>query len=375
MYTPCLKYKFLQMFVLVSPILYIYVCVCVCILISTAVSSQADAMSDHLWSPLYMLASSPKGALAVVLAVYLVIALLWMPLKLLSLLITESGTYLVLLGLFYKFGNTVALYLSFPGCFKTVQRDIEKEYSRRVLQKIDLATQAIAAWGGDLRDGPSASGEPSGYQTRHATALWFQREVVAVLRESLELVVDMGEGHAPVGLGGPLPLSAAAAGECSLLHALLVEVDRLVTELTPLAELLLNCSYHQRSSYHSKLKGETRFSTPPSALSKGAPPTLSVNQVTDSLFVCIQRLRLLAPRLKLTNQDGTFSCLYNFRDARLPITETCCSLPMMRAEVVARFKAKVFRLKFEEYTDVCIIPLDDTVPNTSKVNKDIPAVG
>lgn len=68
-----------------------------------------------------MIAGSPKGALAVVLVLYLVIVLIWLPLKLISLLITEDGTYLVLLALFYKFGNTVALYLSFPGCFKTVQ--------------------------------------------------------------------------------------------------------------------------------------------------------------------------------------------------------------------------------------------------------------
>lgn len=339
---------------------------------------KEDALSDHLWAPLFMLASSPKGALAFVLAVYIIIVLLWIPLKLISLVISEKGTYLVLLGLFYKFGNTVALYLSFPGCFKTVQRDIEKEYSRRVLQKIDLATQAIALWAGDLRDGPSAGGDPMNFQTRHATALWFQREVVSVLREAIELVVDVGDGNVkPSGLGGPLSLSPAAAGECSLLHSLLLEADRLCNELTPFADLIINCNYQQRTSYHAKLKVEMRFSAPPSALSDHhRPTTLSVEQVADSLFACIQRMRLLAPRLKISNQEGgMLSCLFNLRDARKPISETCCSLPLMRAEVVARFKAKVFRLKFEEYIDVCIIPLDDTAITTDKVNKDIPAVG
>lgn len=256
------------------------------------------------------------------------------------------------------------------------QRDIEKEYSRRVLQKIDLATQAIGSWASDLRDGPSACGDPSGYQTRHATALWFQREVILVLREAIELVVDVGRGE-PTGLGGPLPLSPNTAGETSLLHALLMEIDRLVTELTPLGDILVNCNYYQRNAQHAKLKCDMKFSPPPSSLpNKDLPQALSVDQVADSLLACIQRLRLLAPRLRISNQgESMFSCFFNLYESRHPITQTCCSLPLMRAEVVARFKAKVFRLKFEDYIDVCIIPLDDTTTSTAKVNKDIPAVG
>jgi hypothetical protein len=124
-YSPCLKYKFLQLFILVSS----------CVLLDSLVSSfllvhsinmffcryQKSAVSDHLWGPFQMIASSPKGSLAGVLVVYLIIVLLWLPLKLISLLVTENGTYLVMMALFYKFGHTVALYLSFPGCFKTVQ--------------------------------------------------------------------------------------------------------------------------------------------------------------------------------------------------------------------------------------------------------------
>jgi len=37
----------------------------------------------------------------------------------------------------------VASYLSFPGSFKSVQRDIERDYSRRLVQKVQNRVRFI----------------------------------------------------------------------------------------------------------------------------------------------------------------------------------------------------------------------------------------
>ena len=51
-------------------------------------------------------------------------------------MITTEGTYLLLAAGIYFLGHTLATYLSYPGSFKTVQRDIERDYSRRLVYKV-----------------------------------------------------------------------------------------------------------------------------------------------------------------------------------------------------------------------------------------------
>ena len=98
----------------------------------------------------------------VVAVVYLVVLVIWFPLWLLSLLISETGTWLALAGGIFWLGRQLARYLSYPGCFATVTRDIEKDYSRRLVQKLDATAQALWAWGQDLRSPDSGGGGVAG---------------------------------------------------------------------------------------------------------------------------------------------------------------------------------------------------------------------
>ena len=158
---------------------------------------QEDAYSDHLWSPFAFLAASPHVAGVLVPAVYLVFLVLWAPLRLVAALVGEAGTYALLLGAVYALGRLLATYLSYPGSFPGVKRDIEREFSRRLAGKLDLAVQGLAHWATDLRSGPPggalASGHPSMHRAatyaapppplwhtfiqRHHDAMWYQREV------------------------------------------------------------------------------------------------------------------------------------------------------------------------------------------------------
>ena len=57
--------------------------------------------------------------MVVVAVVYLVVLVIWFPLWLLSLLISETGTWLALAGGIFWLGRQLARYLSYPGCFAT----------------------------------------------------------------------------------------------------------------------------------------------------------------------------------------------------------------------------------------------------------------
>jgi hypothetical protein len=78
-------------------------------------------MADDLWFPFIYAAASPKGAFLFTLIVYLLFLLIWAPLRLLSFVITPYGTYLALAASVFALGRLIALYLSYPGAFKTTQ--------------------------------------------------------------------------------------------------------------------------------------------------------------------------------------------------------------------------------------------------------------
>jgi hypothetical protein len=73
-------------------------------------------------------------------------------------------------------GNLLATYLSYPGSFKSVQRDIERDYSRRLAQKV--------GWGGRSR-----RRRRSKCGSRHAA--YANVDVVAVVVVVVVVVVDV----------------------------------------------------------------------------------------------------------------------------------------------------------------------------------------
>ena len=83
-----------------------------------------STLADRLWSPWITIAFSPAVAGAGLLAVYLVFLVLFLPLFLLSYILTSFGSFLFLLFLIVLGARSLARSLAFAGSTLSVQREM-----------------------------------------------------------------------------------------------------------------------------------------------------------------------------------------------------------------------------------------------------------
>ena len=83
-----------------------------------------STLADRLWSPWITIAFSPAVAAAGLLAVYLVFLILFLPLFLLSYILTSFGSFLFLLFLIVLGARSLARSLAFAGSTLSVQREM-----------------------------------------------------------------------------------------------------------------------------------------------------------------------------------------------------------------------------------------------------------
>ena len=387
-----------------------------------------------------------------VLVAYVVVLIFWFPLWVLSQLITEGGTWLALIGGIFYTGRQLARYLSYPGCFATVIRDIEKDYSRRLVQKLDATSAALWEWGQDLRDRSNVvdgsetqnmlfmqmgvsntpfagmmTGSGNGgfsrfpdqreFIRRHAEVMYLKKEVLEVLRDALELVgcsgsstvaaeaavvpashdvdnegdeetgrSELRDGSTTASISGgglmtaaamaadpPLVLSEHAASVACVLQQTLREAIVVVEKLEGRAERLARANSHEFRALHAKLCGPTGPSAgavggdahfAPSAhirkqQSQNTIQEPTHQQLIEQLMVCLGRLRILCPKLRLRaskDEEGVLGLPRSWLNARKPVDSVVC-LSLMRAEVIARFNAECFPLELPgRKIDVCVVP-------------------
>ena len=141
------------------------------------VPTAADAVSDSvhpLCLPGGIVLSHGRLTLLILPAAWIILTVLWLPLSLLSLLITEAGIYVLVLLVLTKAGRSVLRLIAFPGSSHRVLGEVEAEFARysvrmlgAALDVVLVAASAVLEAGGGMpppvrRDPPEGGGGDGG---------------------------------------------------------------------------------------------------------------------------------------------------------------------------------------------------------------------
>ena len=90
-------------------------------------------LADRLWTPFKAICFNPTIALGVIIVLYLVFCLIFIPLLMLSYLITGYGSFLVLCVVINILVQMLARTMAFPGCNISVHKQIAADFINRIL--------------------------------------------------------------------------------------------------------------------------------------------------------------------------------------------------------------------------------------------------
>ena len=110
------------------------------------VPTAADAVSDSvhpLCLPGGIVLSHGRLTLLILPAAWIILTVLWLPLSLLSLLITEAGIYVLVLLVLTKAGRSVLRLIAFPGSSHRVLGEVEAEFARYSVRMLGAALDVV----------------------------------------------------------------------------------------------------------------------------------------------------------------------------------------------------------------------------------------
>lgn len=102
-----------------------------------------DTVADHLGPVLKFLAFSPLVGLVATLIIWLLIAIFYTPLYIISFIITSTGAKLLFGVLLVLTLRMAGRSIAFPGSTMSMQRDVSLEYLKRVLTNLDSTSGAV----------------------------------------------------------------------------------------------------------------------------------------------------------------------------------------------------------------------------------------
>ena len=173
---------------------------------------ERESFAEHAWAPFRALALAPGLAVAATLGAYAVFVVLygvlWAPLT--ALLPEPLAWACVLLGL-RRGGGALARFATFPGSFATVRGEVEREYGRRLLGRLEHACYALESWWIDLHPRAASAVDQEAF-ARHCREAWEARD--AILKPVLDAVdAARGAGDVDVGDVADLPDLTPRAAE------------------------------------------------------------------------------------------------------------------------------------------------------------------
>jgi hypothetical protein len=107
-----------------------------------------STLADRLWSPWKVLASSPAIAAAGILIGYIIFLIFFLPLYLISCLLTSYGSVLFLMALIVVGARSLARSMTFPGSTLSVQREISTDFMRKLsiqLENVSKMTGSLTS--------------------------------------------------------------------------------------------------------------------------------------------------------------------------------------------------------------------------------------
>lgn len=149
---------------------------------------ERDSVADRAWTPIRSIAFNPQVCAVVVMSTYLVYfvfyLLIWCPVAWMT---SELGALLCLLAAVRVAAGAIARFATFPGSFMRVRLDLEREYGRRLSQRLETAARVLETWWIDLHPRSNANVDQDDFR-RHVEEAWIVRRNLTGLLEAMNAV-------------------------------------------------------------------------------------------------------------------------------------------------------------------------------------------
>lgn len=203
---------------------------------------ERESVADRAWGPVRAIAYNPQLSAVVLTVIYLVYLVLWMawaPVARLS----EGCAWLLALLAVRRVSACVARFATFPGSFRNVQLDLEREYGNRLAQRLETAARYLEIWWIDTHPRACVDIDIDTF-ARHVEEASVMRQNLRSLLESMALVSSgplAGDAAGDLGTIEWNELSAEAADAFAAIKAALEHALAACTGLEQLTARLLAC--------------------------------------------------------------------------------------------------------------------------------------
>ena len=101
------------------------------------------SLADKLWSPFKIVVFNSVTSLILLVVVYLLFCVIYLPLFLISFLVSSYGSIFLLLALIVTGLRSLARTLVFPGSSKALQREVAQEFLRKLCVQLESVSKIV----------------------------------------------------------------------------------------------------------------------------------------------------------------------------------------------------------------------------------------
>ena len=102
-----------------------------------------QTLSNKLWLPFKTICNNPIIVLVVMFILYLLFLIIYIPLWLLSYIMTIYGSYIILIICIHYLALYISRMIAFPGCNASLQKQVSSEFIRRILNYLENLSKSL----------------------------------------------------------------------------------------------------------------------------------------------------------------------------------------------------------------------------------------
>lgn len=96
-----------------------------------------QTLAEKLWTPFRMICFNPLISLGVLILIYIIFTIFFLPLWILSFIITSYGSFIIFLLLFHYLIIYIIRLIAFPGCNQSTQKQLAQDFWKRILSFLE----------------------------------------------------------------------------------------------------------------------------------------------------------------------------------------------------------------------------------------------
>ena len=192
-------------------------------------------LADRLWTPFKLICFNPLIAVAVLIVLYLVFCVLFLPLFLLSFVITSYGSLLVFVVLFHFLAVYITRNIAFAGSSIMAQKQLSADIIRRIsmfLENIAISTNEYTSMLMLVASGQIPANE-IGYSIYNIEQIWQSVQFLPNINNYLKDAVDTLKNEASI-----------SADEKKIMIQLCTSLPEFFTNFQQLLHMILKPNQH-----------------------------------------------------------------------------------------------------------------------------------